>query len=235
MKLNKKVLVYVFVLGIMTSCSKNEELVMTNEANTLSITSSIQSSTEPNNKVYIFIEPCSKVNLVGKYLKDSVASTPSRPFIGFAAGFAITNTNKNDVLNYMDLKYFYNGQLPAVITSDIPQTSGGVDSYGNPIKAYNFKTIKINKSQINDMAWVTVFIPVEAMKSDTYKQTKILSYGSGLKTTVINTQSTLYNYIFDYKGGKIPNGKYRMYTTFVGTSMRYSLTGSGDVYIKGND
>lgn len=239
MKIKQLLLSFVTLSVFLVSCSKDDitgvEMQTPKFEETQSLMSmSTTTSTEPNLKAYIFIEPVSKVNMVSKYLRDSVAHS-SRPFLGFAMGFGITSTNKNDILNYMDLKYFYNGQLPAIMTSDIPQTTGGSDSYGQSIKAYNFKTIRITKSQINDDAWVTVFIPVSAMNNDLVKQTKILSYGDGLRSTTINTNSTIFGYTLDYNGVKLPKGRYRVYTTFVSSTMRYTLKGNGYVYLKGHN
>jgi hypothetical protein len=239
MKIKQLLLSFITLSVFLVSCSKEEiggiEMGSPKVEDLQSVMSmSTTTSTEPNLKAYIFIEPVSKVAMVSKYLKDSVAHS-SRPFLGFAMGYGITSSNKNDILNYMDLKYFYNGQLPAIVTSDIPQTTGGTDSFGQPIKAYNFKTIRITKSQINDNAWVTVFIPVGAMNNDVVKQTKILSYGTGLATRTINTNSTIYGHTLDYNGNKLPKGRYRVYTTFVSSAMRYTLVGSGHVFLKGNN
>lgn len=238
----KQLILTIFTLSVLlVSCSKDEligpdmTIQSTSMTQSKMTTESTTTSTTPNLKAYIFIEPCSKNLMVARFLRDSVSRTPVRPFLGFGAGFGITAQNKNDLLNYMDLKYFYNGQLPAVITTDIPQTTGGTDSFGQPIKSYNFKTIKITKAQINDMAWVTIFIPISAMNNDAVKLTKIHSYGTGMRPTTINTNSTIYNYTLDYNGNRLPKGRYRVYTTFVSTSMRYYMVGSGDIYIRGNN
>ena len=243
MKIKQLLLTLVTFTLFLTSCSKEEIVgvdmenlnVSAPQTTTTLSTTSRTTSVDQNLRAYIFIEPVKKNLMIARYLKDSVASTPTRPFLGFGWGTGITSSNKNDLLNYMDLKYFYNGQLPAVITSDIPQTTGGVDSYGQPVRAYNFRTIRITKSQINDNAWVTVFIPVTAMNNDGVRQLRILSYGDGLKTTTINTNSTIHDYTLDYNGNRLPKGRYRVYTTFVSTSMRYSMVGNGFIYIKGNN
>ena len=68
------------------------------------------------------------------------------------------------------MPYWNNGVLPAIIESDIPQTSGGVDDYGNAVVADNFKTVKISKNTVNSLAWVNILIPVNAMNGDTKRQ-----------------------------------------------------------------
>jgi hypothetical protein len=187
-------------------------------------TSSVGTTTsESNLKAYIFIEPKNKQNLIVSYLKDSVPHA-TIPFLGFNFGFAITATNKNDVLNYINLKYWYNGQLPAVRTVNVSQSTHNIDS------------VSINNLTINDNAtWISILIPVSAMGNDTYKQSLIKIGGTGLKTGVVTMNSTIYNFYFDYTGNYLPKGRYRLYTTFVSPTMRFDLTKSGSVYIKGNN
>ena len=193
------------------------------EATATLATSYVGSSSESSNLAYVFIEPKNKQNLIVKYLKDSVPHAQI-PFLGFNFGFGITPSNKNDLLNYINLKYWYNGQLPAVRTVNVSQST------------YNIDSLSINNLTINDNAtWITILIPVSAMSNDARKQTKIKIGGTGLKTSIVNLNSTIFNYNLDYTGNNLPKGRYRLYTTFVSPTMRFNLTRAGNIFIKGSN
>lgn len=132
--------------------------------------------------------------------------------------------------------------MPSVIQSEIPQSTGGTDLYGNTKTAYNFTTIKINKGTLNEYGWVTVLIPISAMSNDSKKQVKIAYYSkngnvitsSGNNTqTIFSTNSTLYSYVLNYTGTRIPKGQYRVYSTYGGTEMRVKFNTTNDVYFRG--
>jgi|688.fasta_scaffold13395_5 hypothetical protein len=232
------------------SCTKQDTFTpqpsdVKTESVSTKATSSVGTTSEPNLKAYIFIEPQSKLRLIVDYLKTtprSAQTTLNTPFYGFFTGLSIKTTNYTDLLNYIDIPYWYNGILPSVIQSEIPQTSGGPDTHGNTKTAYNFTTIKINKGTLNEYGWVTVLIPVNAMSNDTKKQVKIAYYAkngtkivsSGNNTqTIINTNSTLYSFVLNYTGTRIPAGQYRVYSSYGGTSMRIGFNSKNDVYFRG--
>jgi hypothetical protein len=206
------------------SCTKQDistsQQVNQVQSNSVAVVST-NATSESTNVAYIFIEPKNKQNLIVKFLKDSV-SHAAIPFLGFNFGFGITSSNKNDLLNYINLKYWYNGQLPAVRTVNVSQST------------YNIDSLSINNLTINDNAtWITILIPVSAMNNDVRKQTKIQIGGTGLKTSVVNLNSTIYNYTLDYTGNNLPKRRYRLYTTFVSPTMRFNLTRAGNIFIKG--
>lgn len=247
MKLKQLFVGIISLSVILVSCTKED--VYTPKQESVSETSSVAvMSTSPaveTNKAYIFIEPQSKLSLIVNYLKSVPQSTQtptSTPFYGFFTGLPIKSTNYTDLVNYINMPYWYNGTLPAVIQSEIPQSSGGTDTYGNPKTAYNFTTVKINKGTLNEFGWVTVLIPVKAMANDTKKQvriayyakngTKIVSSGNNTQT-IINTNSTLYSYLINYTGTRIPTGQYRVYSSYGGTSMRIGFNKTNDVYFRG--
>jgi len=209
------------------SCTKQDVFTpqpndVKSEATTTLATSSVGTSTsESSNLAYVFIEPKNNQTLIVNYLKDSVPHAQI-PFLGFNFGFGITPSNKNDLLNYINLKYWYNGQLPAVRTVNVSQSTYLIDS------------LSINNLTINDNAtWITILIPVSAMNNDVRKQTRIQIGGTGLKTSVVNLNSTIYNYTLDYTGNNLPKRRYRLYTTFVSPTMRFNLTRAGNIFIKG--
>jgi len=224
----KQLFLAVAITLLAISCSKQDTFTIQpnevkSEATSTLVTSSVGTSSESSNLAYVFIEPKNKQNLIVKYLKDSVPHA-TIPFLGFNFGFGITPSNKNDLLNYINLKYWYNGQLPSVRTVNVSQSTHNIDS------------LSINKLTINDNStWVTILIPVSVMGNDAYKQTKIKIGGTGLKTSVVTMNSTIYNYTLDYTGNNLPKGRYRLYTTFVSPTMRFDLTKAGNIFIKGSN
>jgi hypothetical protein len=136
------------------------------------------------------------------------------------------------------MPHWNDGRLPSVISVDIPQSSGGVDIEGNPIISYNFKTVKIIKGTFNEWAWVTILIPTSAMSNDTKKQTKIEFYtkkGSTfvVKKTSMTMNSVLYGHLINYNGTIIPQGNYRIYSTYTSTNMNHKFNLTDDVYFRG--
>ena len=194
-------------------------------------------------KAYIFIEPTSKYVMVSKYLRDSTQKSPlfPRPFLGYNGvdGGAI----KYNFLNYVDMPHWYDGRLPAIIQAEIPQTSGGFDSEGNPKTAYNFTTVKIPKNTVVGTAWINIMIPVSAMSNDTKRQKTVYTYEKIGNTLVTNgswkgftytMERVIYEYTYNYQGNRIPKGLYRVYGTYPGTGLRANLTSNKDLYLRGN-
>jgi hypothetical protein len=141
------------------------------------------------------------------------------------------------------MPHWYDGRLPAIIQADIPQTSGGLDTYGNPKIAYNFTTIKIPKNNVVGTAWINILIPVSAMANDTKRQRTVYTYekiGNTLVTNgswsgwTITMEKVIYESIIDYQGNRIPKGKYRVYGSYPDQALRANLTSNKDYYLKGN-
>jgi hypothetical protein len=223
MKLKQIILTALVTISVV-SCSKQDITISQQEntikSNAVAVTSI--STSETSNLAYVFIEPKNKQTLIVNYLKDSVTHSARFPFLGFNLGTGITDANKNDVLNYINLKYWYNGQLPAIRTVNVV--------------SHNIDSLTINNLTINDNSvWVTILIPVSSMVNDTYKQSLIKIGGTGLKTSVVTLNSTIYNYYFDYTGNYLPKGRYRLYTTFVSPVMRFDMSKPGNIFIKGNN
>jgi len=180
-------------------------------------------------KAYIFVEPQSKLNMIVSYLKTRPRSTQTptnTPFYGFFTGSPIKSTNYTDLLNYIDMPYWYNGTLPTVIQSNITQTSAGV---------YNFGTVKINGPLVNNQfVWIMVLIPVNATPNPNWRQSRMSSaHTNMIYRTPFNTNSTLSDYVLNYTGTRIPVGEYRVYSTYSGTELRPKVV--GDFYLKGSN
>ena len=181
-------------------------------------------------KAYVFVEPQSNHNMIVDYLKtvpsQSVKTPTNTPFYGFFTGSPIKSTNYTDLLNYIDMPYWYNGTLPAVIQSNITQTATNV---------YNFGAVKISGPLVNNQfVWITVLIPVNATPNPNWRQSRMASaHSNAVYRTPFNTNSTLFSYVLNYTGTRIPAGQYRVYSTYSGTELRPKVM--GDFYLKGSN
>jgi hypothetical protein len=199
-------------------------------------------STTP--KAYVFVEPSSKYVMISKYLRDSTKKSPLHPlpFLGYN-GLGAAISIKYNFSNYVDMPHWYDGRLPAIIQADIPQTSGGLDTYGNSKMAYNFTTVKIPKNTAVGTAWINILIPVSAMANDTKRQRTVYTYekiGNTLVTNgswsgwTITMEKVIYEYIINYQGNRIPKGIYRVYGSYPDLALKANLTSNKDLYLKGN-
>jgi hypothetical protein len=181
-------------------------------------------------KSYVFVEPQSSTSMIVNYLKtvpsQSVKTPTNTPFYGFFTGSPIKPTNFSDLRNYVDMPHWYNGTLPSVIQSDITQTSTGV---------YNMGTVKISGPLVNNQfVWITVLIPVNATPNSNWRQNKMSTkHNNGAYRVAFNTNSTLYSYVMNYTGNRIPAGQYRVYGTYSGTELRPKVV--GEFYLKGSN
>ena len=196
------------------------------------------------NKAYIFVEPITKFQTVKTYL----LSLPKTPLYRFNfTGFFGVNADawKYTYQNYVDMPYWNNGTLPSIIESNIPQTSGGVDSYGNPKLAYCFETIKIPKNTTVGMAWITILVPVSAMNNDTKKLKTVWSYQKNATTGALITNgwikgwsytmnNVVVSHVINYQGNRLPKGLYRLYSTYPDPSLRANLNATNDYYLRGS-
>jgi hypothetical protein len=127
------------------------------------------------------------------------------------------------------------GQEPAIIQSQIPTTSGGVDAYGNGIVAYTFKTVEIPAGAFTAASnnWVTVFVSTGGTNGQKYST---INNGTSAGSMLSKTKNTGYNSLLVYYSGNtnIPSGTYRMYTTYIGTDFRLT-TGVLPNYFRGGN
>ena len=258
MKIKKLILSIVTLSVFLISCSKEEingvniqpkesieqPIVHSITESTIETTQNARTSSETNFKAYVFIERQSRLSNIVNHLRSLPRNSQSTgsPFYGYFTGLGVFNSNYRDLNNYYNMVLWNNGVLNPVISVDIPQTTGGVDNYGKPKTAYNFSTIKITKGTLNEWAWVTILIPTSAMNNDTKKQTKIGYYnkngnkvtssGNGSET-IINVNPMLSSYIIYSNGTVIPQGNYRVYSSYGGSSMRIKFDTTNDVYFRG--
>lgn len=240
MKIKNLLFGFITLSIFLTSCSKDEttdNLLLTKTSETKTVVSLNGTTTSQPLKAYIFIEPKSKHPLINGYLKALPSLVAGkRQFPGFQG--VNGDSWKYNLPNYISMPFWSDGRLPQIIESEIPQTSGGVDAYGNPIQAYNFKTVKIAKNTVNDkFSWVVVLIPINAMSNDTKRQRRIHvveKLNTTIKSsTVYTTDNVISGTIINYQGNRIPAGQYRVYSTYPSTGMRMNLNSTYDVYIRG--
>jgi hypothetical protein len=234
---------------IIESCTKQDAIVPQGNAIkskivSTSATASVVTTSESNLKAYIFVEPHIKFQTIKSYL-SSLPKTPFFP-INFTGFFGVNgNAWKYTYQNYVDMPFWNNGTLPSIIESNIPQKTGGLDSFGNPKLAYCFETIKIPKNTTVGMAWITILIPVSAMSNDTKRLRTVYSYEKNGKTGTLitngsikgftyNMDSVVFNYIINYQGNRLPKGLYRLYSTYPSTGLRANLNVTNDYYLRGN-
>ena len=232
----KQLFIAIFATSVLfVSCSKDDvyepvkqtsiESTQGQDLRTMS-TSPTVSTVGP--KAYIFVEPQSSTSMIVNYLKtvpsQSVKTPTNTPFYGFFTGSPIKPTNFSDLRNYVDMPHWYNGTLPSVIQSDITQTSTGV---------YNMGTVKISGPLVNNQfVWITVLVPVNATPNSNWRQNKMSTkHNNGAYRVAFNTNSTLYSYVMNYTGNRIPAGQYRVYGTYSGTELRPKVV--GEFYLKG--
>jgi hypothetical protein len=126
----------------------------------------------------------------------------------------VAGINATDLLIYMDWPGFKNGttNVPAVIEIEIPQTSGGFDSYGNSIEAYKFFTTEVTANTTTGNVWYSIFAPPIKTNNKVYSSIGI-NYANA-PTTLVNTSTepTVYVYNIGYSGINWINGAYRVYT-----------------------
>jgi hypothetical protein len=198
------------------------------------------------NKAYVFIE--SRINKSPRKVVDYLQTTQRNPlstgtrFLSYFTSVGIFNSNFRDLVNYYSIPLWNSDSHLKVFEADVPQVNGGMDSANNPKLAYNFTTVKIPKGTFNDFGWVTVLIPTSAMNNDTKRQRKIGYYSkngtkitsSGNNThTIINTNTVLSSYVINYTGNVIPQGQYRVYSTYSGAGMMVGFNSTNDVYFRG--
>lgn len=178
---------------------------------------------------YLFIEPTDGNSEIGGYMYDN-----SSDFVGFtnASQPSLSSATFNTEMNlYVDYSGWTNGSFPAVQSSLIPQSSGGLDSFGQPLVAYNFETIQVPSSVYSGEAWYTWIIPVAG--TNFQKQTQItFSTVSASAGSPVTMEPTHYQHTFTYSGSTIPAGVYRVYTTYPDPT--FQQTNTGNIYFRGN-
>lgn len=204
---------------------------------TVTITSTLTptptpTSTPSSGIAYLFIEPQSASTIVGQYMYDLGAT-----FFGFTNISVPNNSNSglfnSDMDSYVSYSGWTGGTLPAVRTQTVPQVSGGVDSFGNAISAFNFSTHEVPINTVGGLAWYTWIIPTTATNNGIQQKIAYSVNGNPNSMTTLIMDSTIYSDTFTYSGGTIPAGTYKVYTTFADLAFYVDNT-LNTIYFKGD-
>ena len=203
---------------------------------TPSVTPSVSPSQASLPPAYLIIEPSSIGAEIGNYMFNTRGNFN---FYGYSNASVITQTQ--DIIDYLS---FYNlnagvGNVPAIISSPIPQSSGGVDSFGNSIIRWNFETMEVSPGTAPGDGYYTLLIPDDSIggTSSGNRQTIVdFSFGQGPNTF---SQEVMDPGLFALgpvvnPGGHFLPGSYRVYTTNVTGSGFFFDNSSETIYFKGN-
>ena len=179
---------------------------------------------------YLFIEPISGSSVIGQWMLDGGSN-----FFGFTNASQPTQNQtifNSDMNRYVDFSGWTSGEFPTIITQSVPQTNGGVDSFGNAKVAYNFLTTQILENSIGGNAWYTWIIPTSLTNNETQVLIDVNVSNNPNLLTAVSTEGTINSYTFNYSGWTIPNINYKVYTTFPNTI--FQITDSQNIYFRGN-
>lgn len=192
--------------------------------NTPSITPSL-----PLLYAYLFIEP---INLNVEF--NGWMQSNGSSFRGFSNGIAPSISQpifQQQINSYLSFSG-WGGNAPAVRSSGISRTSGGVDSYGNLIQAYLFKTHEVPADLVSGYSWFTWVISTNGTNGEVITNIGVNDYGDPNSLTPVGVNSVYSNMTIQYTGTTIPQGNYHIYTTFNNTNFR--LMNTNNIYFKGN-
>ena len=181
-------------------------------------------------RAYLFIEPVSGSSSLGQYMYNA----GSTQFFGFTNGTqpSISGaTFQTEMSLYVNYSGWTNGQFPTVIETFVPQSSGGVDSYGNPIVAFNFYTTIVSANTVGCDAWYTWLIPTNQTNSLYQTQIDVSTNNPNVLVSTL-MEPTIYQNTFTYVGSVISNTTYRVYTSY--PSNNFSLSNNDNIYFKGS-
>jgi hypothetical protein len=179
---------------------------------------------------YLFIEPITGATNIGQWMYDAGLN-----FFGFSNATQPTQnqTDFNIEMNrYVDFTGWTNGTFPSIIKQTVPQASGGHDTFGNAIVAYNFLTTEILENSVGGNAWYTWIIPLSLTNNETQVLIDVNTSNNPNLLTGVGTEGAIRSYTFTYSGGTIPNITYKVYTTFPNTI--FQITDNQNIYFRGN-
>ena len=236
----KKLLLSLLTLSVfLVSCSKENilggDITPINNMEHATMSTSSTGGVQTPLRAYIFVEPVSNHAMIKNHL-NKLPFIGRIPFVGFHG--VNGGAWKDNLSNYINIPHWIDGRLPQIMQVDVPQTTGGVDTFGNPVEAFNFKTVKITKNTVNDrFSWIIVLIPINAMSNDTKRQRRIhiVEQSGNIRrsSTVYTTDNVISGTVINYNGNRIPAGQYRVYSTYPSPGMRLNLNSTNDVYIRG--
>lgn len=186
-----------------------------------------------NNIAYLFIEPQNNSSDIGGYMYNNYSAFTD--FFGFtnlsSPDFSSQAQFEIDMNYYIDYSGWTDSTLPLIRTQSVPQSSGGVDSFGNTIVEFNFTTHEIPAGTVNGSGWYTWIIPTSATNGMIQTIIDLSINGNPNSFITFGTDASLYQHEFEYTGTNIPSGNYRVYSSFVDPA--FYIANSQDIYFKG--
>lgn len=182
------------------------------------------------NYAYLLIEPLILNGQFNTWMADGGSL-----FRGFSNGISpsvIQSTFESQMNRYLNYSgWSINPDL--VRQSPIPRSGGGIDSFGNLIQPYLFKTIEIPAGTIIGGAWFTWIIASSKINNMKMNSIAVNSNGDPNSMTTVELNSTYYAMSFNYTGNTIPPDNYTIYTSFSSPSLRLD-NNIYNIYFKGN-
>ena len=180
---------------------------------------------------YLFIEPITGATNIGQWMFDG-----GRDFFGFTNYSQPTQNVPSfnlDMNRYVDFTGWTSGLFPTIITQNVPISSGGFDSFGNSIVAFNFTTTEVPENTVPVDAWYTWIIPVAATNFERQTIIDLNDNGNPNLLNVVHTEDTINYYTFTYTGTTLPTATYRVYTTY--PSPIFKILNNKTIYFRGNE
>lgn len=199
-------------------------------------------STQNLPKAILFMESADDALGTGPQSTDilSYMLTNASGWYGFRTSGLPLARDTNDIKVWMDWPGFKNGSnnVPSCKLSDIPQTSGGTDNYGNFQSQYKFKTIEVQANSLKGSVHFIVLAPKNGLNNglNLYNSIGINYNGSPQSLTSPSTDSNLRGIRFNYVGNNFPNGVYYIFTNGSGNGYTRGSQGtfnSSNYYFKG--
>jgi hypothetical protein len=215
--------------------------------NTVTPTPTPSGEPEPSLQMILFFESSGDAQFTGPASTDIatyMGGSPNGQWFGFTFGGQPDLTIPAvlaDFKYWMDWPGHQTGtaNAPAAILVDVPQTNGGVDSFGNPIDQFVFETTEVpaGSFSINSNVQIAPVVPHSLLDGSTKIYSTIgFDYNSVPSDAVSNTTGTGANRADDvaYTGSVWANATYRL-TTNGGTLNRNISIGdnNNDFYFRG--
>lgn len=184
-------------------------------------------TTIPIPKALLFILEQKNNAAFAQYMYDNGST-----FYGFA--YNSQPSIGTDITLFMDWPGWFDGTAPEVIQQEVPQVSGGVDSFGNNIVQYNFLTTQVPKGT-SSSAWYIWLIPQSQIGDSDNRQTYIEYNVNSLPNSFVGQPmtSSIYEIPGSYSGSNWVGDTYRMYTTHPGQAFSITHNDVHDIFFRG--
>ena len=125
--------------------------------------------------------------------------------------------NATGLQTYMDWPGFVTGttnNTNGTIQVSVPQSGGGVDSFGNAISQYAFVTAEVPTNTVTGNIFYSIFVPHSLLNNSTkvYSEILVNYLGSPNSLSALGTDPTLRVIDVVYNGPNWPNTTYRVFS-----------------------